>query len=80
VVRGERFNGLSHLAGAEWAATNRVHVLTNGPSDISATLFDRYREVWERKQGGAAMPKLGVSRRTDVADAASNLGIEVQSG
>jgi DNA-binding NarL/FixJ family response regulator len=27
----------------------------------------------------AVLAKLGVSRRTDVADAASNLGIEVQS-
>jgi alkanesulfonate monooxygenase SsuD/methylene tetrahydromethanopterin reductase-like flavin-dependent oxidoreductase (luciferase family) len=59
--------GLSHAAGAEWAATNRVHVLTNGPSEVSAPLFDRYREVWERKHGGAAMPKLGISRHIVVA-------------
>jgi alkanesulfonate monooxygenase SsuD/methylene tetrahydromethanopterin reductase-like flavin-dependent oxidoreductase (luciferase family) len=59
--------GLSHAAGAEWAATNGAHVLTNGPSEVSAPLFDRYREVWERKQGGAAMPKLGISRHIVVA-------------
>ena len=59
--------GLSHAAGAEWAASNGVNVLTNGPSEVSAPLFDRYREVWERKQGGAAMPKLGISRHIVVA-------------
>jgi alkanesulfonate monooxygenase SsuD/methylene tetrahydromethanopterin reductase-like flavin-dependent oxidoreductase (luciferase family) len=59
--------GLSHAAGAEWAATNRINVLANGPSEVSAPLFDRYREVWERKHGGAAMPKLGISRHIVVA-------------
>ena len=59
--------GLSHAAGAEWSATNRVNVLANGPSEVSAPLFDRYREVWERKHGGGAMPKLGISRHVVVA-------------
>jgi alkanesulfonate monooxygenase SsuD/methylene tetrahydromethanopterin reductase-like flavin-dependent oxidoreductase (luciferase family) len=59
--------GLSHAAGAEWAAANRVHVLTNGPSEVSAEIFDRYREVWDRKHGGPGMPKLGISRHVVVA-------------
>jgi alkanesulfonate monooxygenase SsuD/methylene tetrahydromethanopterin reductase-like flavin-dependent oxidoreductase (luciferase family) len=60
--------GLGHLAGAEWAATNKVHVITNTTSDRSKPLFDRYREVWQRKHGTAApMPKLGMSRQVIVA-------------
>ena len=59
--------GLSHAAGAEWAATNRVHVLANAPSELSAPLFDRYREVWERKHGGAALPRLGITRHVVTA-------------
>ena len=59
--------GLSHAAGAEWAATNRVNALANGPSETSAPLFDRYRDVWERKHGGAAIPKLGITRHVVTA-------------
>src|SRR2546430_12906541 len=44
--------GLGHLAGAEWAATNRVNVITNNTWDASKPLFERYREVWQRKHGG----------------------------
>jgi alkanesulfonate monooxygenase SsuD/methylene tetrahydromethanopterin reductase-like flavin-dependent oxidoreductase (luciferase family) len=44
-----------------------VHVISNTPSDGSKSLFDRYREVWERKHGGSAMPKLGISRHIVVA-------------
>src|SRR5436309_973929 len=43
--------GLGHLAGAEWAATNRVNVITNNTWDASKPLFERYREVWQRKHG-----------------------------
>ena len=59
--------GLGHLAGAEWAATNKVHVITNSPSEATKPLFDRYREVWERKHGGTALPRLGMSRHVVVA-------------
>ena len=59
--------GLSHAAGAAWAATNRVNALANGPSEVSAPLFDRYREVWERKHGGSVMPKLGITRHVVTA-------------
>src|SRR5256886_15684805 len=59
--------GLGHLAGAEWAATNRVNVITNNTWDASKPLFERYREVWQRKHGGAPMPKLGMSRHVVVA-------------
>jgi len=59
--------GLGHLAGAEWAATNKVHVITNNTCEASKPLFDRYREVWQRKHGGAPMPKLGMSRHVVVA-------------
>ena len=58
--------GLSHAAGAEWAATNRVNCLTNGPCDAAAPLFDRFREVWERKHGGA-VPRLGITRHVVTA-------------
>jgi alkanesulfonate monooxygenase SsuD/methylene tetrahydromethanopterin reductase-like flavin-dependent oxidoreductase (luciferase family) len=34
---------------------------------MSAPLFDRYREVWERKHGGATMPKLGITRHVVTA-------------
>ncbi|PYO53298.1 MAG: hypothetical protein DMD83_24260, partial [Candidatus Rokuibacteriota bacterium] len=54
--------GLGHAAGAEWAATNKVHVITNNTCEASAPLFDRYREVWQRKHGGGPTPKLGMSR------------------
>jgi alkanesulfonate monooxygenase SsuD/methylene tetrahydromethanopterin reductase-like flavin-dependent oxidoreductase (luciferase family) len=60
--------GLGHLAGAEWAATNRVHVITNNPADGTRPLFDRYREVWERKHAAVAMPRLGMSRHVIVAE------------
>ena len=53
--------GLGHAAGAEWAATNRVHVITNNTCEAAAPLFARYREVWERKHGGAPTTKLGSS-------------------
>ena len=59
--------GLGHAAGAEWAATHKVHVITNSPSEASAPLFDRYREVWQRKHGGALTTKLGMSRHIVVA-------------
>jgi alkanesulfonate monooxygenase SsuD/methylene tetrahydromethanopterin reductase-like flavin-dependent oxidoreductase (luciferase family) len=59
--------GLGHLAGAEWAATNRVHVITNNTSETAKPLFERYREVWQRKHGAAPMPNLGISRHVVVA-------------
>jgi alkanesulfonate monooxygenase SsuD/methylene tetrahydromethanopterin reductase-like flavin-dependent oxidoreductase (luciferase family) len=59
--------GLGHLEGAEWAATNRVHVLSNNPSEGAAPLFERYREVWQRKHGSGVMPKLGMTRHIVVA-------------
>ncbi|HKW92095.1 MAG TPA: LLM class flavin-dependent oxidoreductase [Methylomirabilota bacterium] len=59
--------GLGHMAGAEWAATNRVNVITNLPAEMSAPLFDRYREVWQRKHGDAAVPRLGMGRHVVVA-------------
>ena len=59
--------GLGHMAGAEWAATNKVHVITNNPSEASRPLFERYREVWQRKHGDAPLPKLGMSRHIVVA-------------
>jgi alkanesulfonate monooxygenase SsuD/methylene tetrahydromethanopterin reductase-like flavin-dependent oxidoreductase (luciferase family) len=59
--------GLGHMAGAEWAATNRVNVITNLPAEMSAPLFDRYREVWQRKHGDAALPRLGMGRHVVVA-------------
>jgi alkanesulfonate monooxygenase SsuD/methylene tetrahydromethanopterin reductase-like flavin-dependent oxidoreductase (luciferase family) len=59
--------GLGHMAGAEWAATNRVNVITNLPAEMSAPLFDRYRGVWQRKHGDAAVPRLGMGRHVVVA-------------
>jgi alkanesulfonate monooxygenase SsuD/methylene tetrahydromethanopterin reductase-like flavin-dependent oxidoreductase (luciferase family) len=59
--------GLGHLEGATWAATARVHVITNHPADGARPLFERYREVWERKHGGATMPRLGMTRHVVVA-------------
>ena len=59
--------GLGHAAGAEWAATNRVNVITNLGAEMSAPLFARYREVWQRKHGDAAMPRLGMGRHVVVA-------------
>jgi alkanesulfonate monooxygenase SsuD/methylene tetrahydromethanopterin reductase-like flavin-dependent oxidoreductase (luciferase family) len=59
--------GLGHLDGAEWAATNRAHAITNNTCETSAPLFARYREVWQRKHGTAPMPKLGISRHVVVA-------------
>jgi alkanesulfonate monooxygenase SsuD/methylene tetrahydromethanopterin reductase-like flavin-dependent oxidoreductase (luciferase family) len=58
--------GLGHLAGADWAAANRVHVITNNPSDAARPLLDRYREVWQRKHGTSPMPRLGMSRHVIV--------------
>jgi alkanesulfonate monooxygenase SsuD/methylene tetrahydromethanopterin reductase-like flavin-dependent oxidoreductase (luciferase family) len=34
---------------------------------MSAPLFDRYREVWQRKHGDAAVPRLGMGRHVVVA-------------
>ena len=59
--------GLGHLAGAEWAAANNVNVITNHLAEGAVPLFERYREVWERKQGRAPMPKLGIGRHVVVA-------------
>jgi alkanesulfonate monooxygenase SsuD/methylene tetrahydromethanopterin reductase-like flavin-dependent oxidoreductase (luciferase family) len=59
--------GMGHMAGAEWAATNRVHVICNNPRDMARPLFTRYREVWQRKHGDAVMPSLGISRHVTVA-------------
>jgi alkanesulfonate monooxygenase SsuD/methylene tetrahydromethanopterin reductase-like flavin-dependent oxidoreductase (luciferase family) len=59
--------GLGNLAGAEWAATNSVHVITNNPADLAKPLFDRYREIWRRKHGDAPVSKLGISRHVVVA-------------
>ncbi len=59
--------GLGHLAGAAWAATNKVHVITNTTSERARPLFERYREVWQHTHGTAPMPKLGMSRQVIVA-------------
>jgi alkanesulfonate monooxygenase SsuD/methylene tetrahydromethanopterin reductase-like flavin-dependent oxidoreductase (luciferase family) len=59
--------GLGHVAGAEWAAANRVHVITNNVSEAAAPLFERYREVWEQKHGGRPATRLGMSRHIVVA-------------
>ena len=59
--------GMGHAAGAEWAATNRVNVITNSPVDQSRPLFDRYREVWQRKHGGPLTTRMGMSRHVVVA-------------
>jgi alkanesulfonate monooxygenase SsuD/methylene tetrahydromethanopterin reductase-like flavin-dependent oxidoreductase (luciferase family) len=59
--------GLGHLAGAAWAATNRVHVITNTTSERARPLFERYREVWHHTHGTAPIPKLGMSRQVIVA-------------
>jgi len=59
--------GLGHAAGAEWAATNKINVISNHPGEAAAPLFGRYREVFERKHGGAPLPKLGMSRHIVVA-------------
>jgi len=59
--------GMGHAAGAEWAATNKVNVISNAPPEGSRPLFERYRDVWHRKHGDAAMPKLGMSRHVVVA-------------
>jgi alkanesulfonate monooxygenase SsuD/methylene tetrahydromethanopterin reductase-like flavin-dependent oxidoreductase (luciferase family) len=59
--------GLGHMPGAEWAATNHVNVITNLPAEMSTPLFERYREVWQRKHGDAALPRLGVGRHVVVA-------------
>jgi len=58
--------GLGHLAGAEWAASNGVHVITNHHSEGARPLLDHYRDVWQRK-GAGPMPKLGMSRHIVVA-------------
>jgi alkanesulfonate monooxygenase SsuD/methylene tetrahydromethanopterin reductase-like flavin-dependent oxidoreductase (luciferase family) len=59
--------GLGHMAGAKWAATNRVNVITNLPAEMSAPLFERYREVWQRKHGDGPTPRLGMGRHVVVA-------------
>jgi alkanesulfonate monooxygenase SsuD/methylene tetrahydromethanopterin reductase-like flavin-dependent oxidoreductase (luciferase family) len=59
--------GMGHAAGAEWAATNKVHVITNAPPEGARPLFERYREVWQRKHGASPVPKLGMSRHVLVA-------------
>jgi alkanesulfonate monooxygenase SsuD/methylene tetrahydromethanopterin reductase-like flavin-dependent oxidoreductase (luciferase family) len=59
--------GLGHLEGAEWAAIHRVNVITNNTAEASAPLFERYREVWQRKHGGGPLPRLGMSRHVVVA-------------
>jgi len=58
--------GLGHLEGAEWAAVNRVNVITNHPADGARPLFERYRDVWQRKHGGTPLPRLGISRHVVV--------------
>ena len=59
--------GLGHMAGAEWAATHKVNVITNHPAEGARPLLDRYREVWERKHGELGVPRLGMSRHIVVA-------------
>jgi len=63
--------GLGHLAGAEWAATNKVNVITNNPPELARPLLERYREVWDRKHGVAPVPRLGMSRHVVVAPTAA---------
>jgi alkanesulfonate monooxygenase SsuD/methylene tetrahydromethanopterin reductase-like flavin-dependent oxidoreductase (luciferase family) len=59
--------GMGHAAGAEWAATNRVNVITNSPVDQSKELFNRYRDIWQRKHGGPLTTRMGMSRHVVVA-------------
>ncbi|HEU5322616.1 MAG TPA: LLM class flavin-dependent oxidoreductase, partial [Methylomirabilota bacterium] len=59
--------GLGHLEGAEWAAANAVNVITNNTAESARPLFERYREVWQRKHGGAPLPRLGLARHVVVA-------------
>ncbi len=59
--------GLGHLAGAEWAATNRVNVIANNTADATRPLLDRYREVWQKQHGDLPVPRLGMGRHIVVA-------------
>jgi hypothetical protein len=45
--------GLGHMAGAEWAAANKVHVLAPGPCDATLPFFQRHCDVCLQ---GAPMP------------------------
>ena len=58
--------GMGHMPGAEWAATHKVHSLSNAPVARARELFDRYREVWARAHGGAPTTKLGMTRHVVV--------------
>jgi alkanesulfonate monooxygenase SsuD/methylene tetrahydromethanopterin reductase-like flavin-dependent oxidoreductase (luciferase family) len=44
-----------------------VNVITNSPSEQSKELFDRYRDIWQRKHGGALTTRMGMSRHIVVA-------------
>lgn len=59
--------GLGHMAGATWAAENRVNVIANNTADQVRPLLDRYREVWRKTHGADALPKLGMGRHVVVA-------------
>jgi alkanesulfonate monooxygenase SsuD/methylene tetrahydromethanopterin reductase-like flavin-dependent oxidoreductase (luciferase family) len=44
-----------------------VNVITNSPVEQSRELIMRYREIWQRKHGGAPATRLGMSRHVVVA-------------
>ena len=80
IPRGRRPTTRANVAGLTSRELEVLRLLVSGLQnrEIAARLFLSPRTVDHHVS--AVLAKLGVSRRTDVADAASNLGIEVQSG
>jgi DNA-binding CsgD family transcriptional regulator len=79
IPRGRRPTTRANVAGLTSRELEVLRLLVSGLQnrEIAARLFLSPRTVDHHVS--AVLAKLGVSRRTDVADAASNLGIEVQS-
>jgi alkanesulfonate monooxygenase SsuD/methylene tetrahydromethanopterin reductase-like flavin-dependent oxidoreductase (luciferase family) len=63
--------GMSQAHAVPWAAQNNVNIVCNGPAAPVKAITDRYKEVWEEKNGSntsSAPPKMGLGRHIVIAD------------
>ncbi len=60
--------GVGRPEGADWAASNAVNIVCNGPPDRVRQVTDRYRDQWQHLNGLAEpLPLMGVNRHVVIA-------------
>lgn len=64
--------GVTRPEGAEWAATHRVNIVSNGRADQVEKVASAYRKFWAaQRHHHEPLPKIGMSRHIVVAESAA---------